>query len=209
MTEPAATATVQLQIRPLTPKLMQDFGDVLRGSWGSGCWCMFPRLTAALEKDLPGDGSMSQRRRRAMEALARRRRAPGLLAFQDGEAVGWIAVAPRLELARVDASRATPPYDDQAIWVIPCITVRPSARGGGIARALIGAAVDYAARHGAPAVEAYPRAGGERVKDDNAFYGTESLFAAAGFTVVRGPLPNLPRNWTPRVTMRRSCDPNP
>lgn len=205
MPERPATTAPQLRIRPLTAKLMEDFGAVLRGGWGRGCWCMFPRLTAAQEKVLPGEGNLSQRRSKAMQALARKRRAPGLLAYRDGEAVGWIAVAPRPELARVDASRATPRVDDQPVWVIPCITVRPSARGLGVARALIGAAVDYAGSHGAPAVEAYPRAGDRRTKDDNAFYGTQALFAAAGFTVVRGPLPNLPRNWPPRVTMRRTC----
>lgn len=194
-----------LDIRPLTPRLMNALGVVLRGSWGRGCWCMFPRLTAAQEKALPGEGSMSERREAAMTALARKRRAPGLLAFDGDRAVGWIAIAPRAEFARVDRSRATPPVDDIAVWVIPCITVSPSARRQGVARALIDAAVDYASRHDAPAVEAYPRAGGDRVKDDNAFYGTEALFASAGFEVIRGPLPGLPRNWTPRVAMRRLC----
>jgi hypothetical protein len=28
------------------------------------------------------------------------------------------------------------------------------------------------------------------------------MFSRAGFEVVREPLPNLPRNWVPRVAMR-------
>jgi hypothetical protein len=60
--------------------------------------------------------------------------------------------------------------------------------------------------HGAPMVEAYPRAGDSRTGDDNAYFGTEPLFERAGFAVVRGGLENLPRNWTPRVTMR--CAPS-
>jgi len=192
-----------LEIRPLTPRLMDDLGQVLRGGWGSGCWCMFPRLTASEERNLPGPGGASARRRLAMAALARRRRSPGLLAYLDGEVVGWIAVAPRGELSRVDASKATPRVDDVDVWVVPCITVRKQARGRGVALALIEAAVEYALRHGAPAVEAYARAGGRRVNDDFAFFGTEPLFRRAGFRVVRGPLPGIPRSWTPRVTMRR------
>ena len=86
--------------------------------------------------------------------------------------------------------------------MISCITVHKAARGKGVAVALIQAAVAYAFEQGAPAVEAYPRAGSERTGDDNAYFGTEPLFRKAGFAVIRGPLEKLPRNWTPRVTMR-------
>lgn len=191
-----------LVFRPLTPRLMDDLGVVLRGGWGASCWCMHPRLTAAQERDLPGSGTESERRRAAMTKLARRRRAPGLLAFENGEPVGWVAIAPRTELARIDQSRATPRVDDEDVWVIPCVTVRKTARGRGIACALIAAAVDYAVEHGAPAVEAYPRASATRVGDENAWFGTEIMFRRAGFRVVRKPPEDLPRNRIPRVTMR-------
>ena len=77
-----------------------------------------------------------------------------------------------------------------------------TARGRGVALALIRAAVAYATENGAPFVEAYPRAGATRTGDDNAYFGTEPLFRRAGFRVVRKPLENRPRNWIPRVTMR-------
>ena len=163
---------------------------------------MFPRLTDAQARELHGSGSRSQRQRDAMTSLSRRRHAPGLLAFEDAEPVGWIAVAPRNELARIEASRTTPRVDAVDVWVIPCITVRKEARGRGIALAAIRAAVAYAAEKGAPAVEAYPRAGSARTGDDNAFFGTEPLFQRAGFRVIRTPPENYPRNWVPRVTMR-------
>jgi GNAT superfamily N-acetyltransferase len=95
--------------------------------------------------------------------------------------------------------------DDVEVWVVPCITVRKQARGRGVALALIEAAVDHAARHGAPAVEAYARAGAGRVHDDFAYFGTEPLFRRAGFRMIRKPLPGMPKGWTPRVTMRREC----
>ena len=163
---------------------------------------MHPRLTEPQMRALPGSGPLKERRRAALIKLARRRHAPGLIAFEGELPVGWVAVAPRPELARVDGSGATPRVDDLAVWVIPCVTVRKTARGQGVALALIRAAAAYAFAQGAPAVEAYPRAGDARTGDDNAYFGTEPLFRRAGFRVVRGPLENRPRNWTPRVTMR-------
>jgi GNAT superfamily N-acetyltransferase len=194
-----------VEVRRLTPGRMDDLGAVLRGSWGSGCWCMFPRLGTAAARALPGPGSETARRRAAMTALARRRRAPGLLAYLDDAPVGWIAIAPRPELVRIELSRATPRVDDVPVWVIPCITVTPRARGRGIAVALIRAAVEYAASQRALAVEAYPRASGERVHDDQAFYGTRRLFHRAGFRVIARPRRDLPASFTPRVTMRIDC----
>lgn len=186
-----------LTFRPLRPGLMECFGQVLRGSWGTGCWCMYPRLG---NREAQGIGARA--RREAMTKVARRRRAPGLLAFEGDEPVGWIAIAPRTEYRRIEQSRVTPRVDDVDVWVIPCITVRPSARGKGIAVALIREAVRYAKKWGAPAVEAYPRAGSARTKDDNAFFGTEPLFRRAGFRIIRTATKRPNRGRVKRVTMR-------
>ena len=168
---------------------------------------MFPRWTDVQMRQRHPTGGSAPRRREAMTVIAAGKRAPGLLAYQDGEPAGWVAVAPRSELQRIVRSRTTPPVDDEPVWVIPCVTVRRGYRGQGIAVALIRAAVDYAGNCGAPAVEAYPRADEQRTGDDNAFFGTEPMFRRAGFEVVREPLPNRPRNWLPRVAMRRATQP--
>ena len=201
------TAGQVLTFSPLTPQLMAELHIVLRGSFGASCWCMHPRPTDAQLHALPGGGSLSERRRAAMTSLAARDCAPGLLAFEGAEPVGWIAVASRNELARVEASRATPRVDGLDVWVIPCITVRKKASRRGIALALIRAAVAYAAEHGAPAVEAYPRAGAARTADDNIYFGIEPLFRRAGFQVVREPLANRPKNAIPRLPMRIATRP--
>ena len=192
----------ELAIRPLTAARVDDVKTVTAGTWGATCWDLFPRFTAKQERERGLTGKGEAPRRAALARLARRRQAPGLVAYRDGEPIGWIALGPRADFTRVDVSRATPRVDDVAVWVIPCLTVRRGRRGQGIAIAMIRAAAQYAARHGAPAVEAYPRADSARLHDDFAFYGTAAMFRKAGFRQVRGPLAGLPKNWTPRVTMR-------
>ena len=197
-------ADSELTIRPLTAAHVDDLKTVTAGTWGASCWCLFPRYTAAQQRERGLQKGGDAARRAEVARLARRRNAPGLIAYRGKEPVGWIAVGPRTDLSAVDRSRATPAIDDLAVWVIPCITVRRGHRGQGIAVGLIKAAVDYAAKFGAPAVEGYPRADNKRLNDDFVFFGNEAMFRKAGFRQVRGVLPSLPKTWTPRVTMRRT-----
>jgi len=204
----------KLTIRPLTATRVDDVKTVTRGTWGSTCWDLFPRYTAAQQRELGITGGSPRtaeaRRRAALAKLARRRKnSAGLVAYEGGEPIGWISLGPRFDFSRIDTSRATPPVDDVPAWVIPCITVRRGHRGQGVAVAMIRAAVEYAGERGAPAVEAYPRAAGKRVHDDFAFFGTEAMFRRAGFRKIRGVLPKLPKGWTPRVTMRATCGSSP
>jgi len=199
-----------LTIRPLVPSRAEDVGLITQGSWGVGCWDLHWRFTAAGARAAGITGAATpeneRRRKEIIAKLARRRRnAPMLVAYLGGEPAGFIALGPRSDFDRVSASKATPPVDDVPVWVIPCITVRPAYRGQGVAVALLKASVDYAAKRGAPAIEGYPRAEGKRVSDDLAFIGTEALFRKAGFRRVRGVMAELPRGWTPRVTMRATC----
>jgi GNAT superfamily N-acetyltransferase len=199
----------KLGIRPLTAARVDDVKTVTKGTWGATCWDLFPRYSAAEQRKLGisggGPGTAEEKRRAALAKLARRRKnSAGLVAYRDGEPIGFISLVPRYDFSRIEHSRATPPVDDVAAWVIPCITVRRGHRGRGVAVAMIRAAVEYAGKRGAPAVEAYPRADPKRVNDDFAFFGTEPMFRKAGFRQVRAELPNLPKGWAPRVTMRRT-----
>lgn len=200
----------KLTIRPLTPARVDDVKTVTRGTWGSACWDLFPRFTRSQQRELGilggGPATEEKRRREALAKLARRRKnAPLLVAYQGKEPVGFVSLGPRYDFSRVANSKATPPVDEVAAWVIPCITVLRGYRGKGVAVAMLRAAVDYAGKRGAPAVEAYPRAKAKRVHDDLAFTGTEALFGKAGFRKIRGVMPKLPKGWTPRVTMRATC----
>lgn len=199
----------KLEIRPLTAARVDDVKTVMRGTWGSSCWDLFPRYNAAQQRELGitggRPGTAEPKRRAVLAKLARRRKnSAGLLAYRSAEPIGFVSLGPRHDYSVVENSRPTPPVDDVAVWVIPCITVRRGNRGQGVAVSMIRAAVEYARERGAPAVEAYARADRKRVHDDFAFFGTKAMFAKAGFREVRGVLPGLRKGSVPRVTMRRT-----
>jgi len=140
-----------------------------------------------------------------VRSLCERDVAPGVLAYDGDEVVGWAAVAPRsaLPFAR---SRKIPHVDDLPVWSVWCIRVRPGHRRKGISRPLLAGAVDYARSHGAPAVEGYPVDNqGERVDTTMAYVGTRALFERVGF--VKAAETDSVSGGFPRVLMRLSLDP--
>jgi GNAT superfamily N-acetyltransferase len=162
----------------------------------SVCWCLSWRLSSKENRALTG----THRAERVRE-LAARPLAPGVLAYDDGEVVGWAGVAPRSELYPIEHSRKIPHIDDLPVWSVWCIRVRPGRRGQGITAALIDGAVQYARASGAPVAESYPvDNGGKKVDQTMAFVGTRSMFERAGFTKVADT--DSVSGGIPRIVMR-------
>jgi GNAT superfamily N-acetyltransferase len=160
------------------------------------CWCLSHRVDAKTNKSLVGP-----QRGAYVNELTTRSVAPGVLAYNGDEVIGWAAVAPRSELPFA-RSRKIPHVDDLPVWSVWCFRVRPGHRGQGISHALLEGAVAFAEQNGAPAVEGYPVDNqGRKVDVVMAYVGTRTLFEAAGFahasdtTAVSGGFP--------RVIMRR------
>ena len=122
------------------------------------------------------------------------------VAENDGEVVGWAAVAPRSELPFARSTKI-PHIDDQLVWSVWCIRVRPGHRGTGISHALLDGAVAYARSKGAPAIEGYPVDNrGKKVDLTMAYVGTRKLFEDAGF--VKAADTRSVSGGFPRVLMR-------
>lgn len=174
-----------LDIRPLTTDRLPDLAALFgQGGDPKWCWCSWYRVRSI---DFATATSAGNRRvlERAVIATAAEDRSPGLVAYRDGEAVGWVSVGPRGDYDRLQHSRVLGPVDDRPVWSIVCFVVARKARGEGIARALLDAAVDYARDHGATLLEAYPvEPHGGRVPAAQAFKGTVGMFESAGFAVV-------------------------
>ena len=118
----------------------------------------------------------------------------GLVAYLDGEPVGWCAVEPRAAFFRLRNSpvpwtgRDEDPADE-SVWAVTCFVVRAGFRRRGISYALARATVDFAREHGARAVEGYPMLvePGQEVTWSELNVGSRSIFAAAGYQEVSHP----------------------
>jgi GNAT superfamily N-acetyltransferase len=119
----------------------------------------------------------------------------GLVAYLDGEPVGWCAVEPRpaygglVRNNRVPWEGRSEDKSDDTVWAVTCVFVRAGYRGRGVAHALARAAVDHARGRGARALEAYPllTTPGQKIAWDEIHVGSRSIFAAAGFVEVHRP----------------------
>jgi GNAT superfamily N-acetyltransferase len=122
------------------------------------------------------------------------RETTGIVAYRDGEPVGWAAVEPRPAFVRFRKTRVQwagrqEDREDEGVWAIACFVVRKGFRRQGVSHALVVGAVEHARRHGARAVEGYPMELAPGVEDiwGELFVGPRSAFDAAGFHEVTHP----------------------
>jgi GNAT superfamily N-acetyltransferase len=118
----------------------------------------------------------------------------GLVAYLDGEPVGWCAVEPRpnyeglLRVFRVPWDGRDEDKSDGSVWAVTCLFARAGFRRQGVSRALARAAVAFARERGAHAIEAYPIVP-ENVIAEELHVGTPSVFADARLVEVSSPTP--------------------
>jgi GNAT superfamily N-acetyltransferase len=116
----------------------------------------------------------------------------GLVAYLDGEPVGWCAVEPRSAYAGLVRNNRVPwegrseDKADDSVWAVTCLFTRAGFRRRGVSRALARAAVEFARERGARALEGYPMTTKNALLEE-LHVGTESVFTDAGFTEVTRP----------------------
>jgi len=120
-------------------------------------------------------------KKRAMSALVRSGREPGLLAYDGRDPVGWISVAPREDYGAIlQSPQYRPLREEEGVWSIVCFVVDKPRQREGIAAALLEGAVEHARKRSAVILEAYPHL--EKTGD---YMGHVDLFGGHGFRVVR------------------------
>jgi GNAT superfamily N-acetyltransferase len=170
----------KLSFHPLTPERWPDL-ERLFGARGAcaGCWCMWWRLGRAEWNRGQGEGN-----RKAFRKIVRAGAEPGVLAYADGEPIGWCAIAPREQYPRLGSSRILQPVDEQPVWSVTCFFIARGFRRQGLSTELLKAAVAFARARGAKIVEGYPHETKKTTADAFVYAGLFSAFRKAGFKEV-------------------------
>jgi GNAT superfamily N-acetyltransferase len=169
---------LKLTFHPANASRWKDLEELFgeRGACG-GCWCMFWRLPRKEFDAGKGTGN-----KRALKRIVTAGREPGILAYRGEEPIGWCALAPRQDYVALERSRILKPVDDQPVWSISCLFIKKPYRRRGVSAQLLGAAVEFAAAHGALIVEGYPvEPSMEKMPDPFLWHGIPSAFSKAGF----------------------------
>lgn len=131
-----------------TRALAPDDGPVIERLFGAngacgGCWCVFYRVSGPEFK--AGKGDVNKAR---FLALVRDGVASGVLAFDGERPVGWCAVAPREQFARIVRGPSYRKDAPAGTWSLNCFYVPRAERDKGVATALLAAAVELAFARG-------------------------------------------------------------
>jgi ribosomal protein S18 acetylase RimI-like enzyme len=186
----------EVAVHALTAERWQDLVSLFgpSGAYGN-CWCAWWRQPGRAF----GEGSRNRGagNRALLKSLTDAGTTPGLLAYRNGEPVGWASVAPRPEYGRILRSTMLGPggaaSEAGRVWSVVCFWIPRSQRRRGVGRRLLDAAVVAARDGGAETLEAYPiDTGGERRPSAELFTGTLAMFLAAGFHEVERRRPRRP-----------------
>jgi len=144
---------------------------------------MYYRVSGKGDYTRPGDDQRA-RSKRALKALAAKDPPPGLLGYRDGTPIGWVALGPREDFAKLANSPVMRPLDDEPVWSIVCFVVPSAYRQQGVARELLAGAVGYARRRGVRLLEGYPVDKAEPSGREGSWFGSKRMFDEAQFEEV-------------------------
>jgi hypothetical protein len=152
--DPRVTDTDRLDIVPLTPARFADLAALFEeGGDPKWCWCTYHRVRGRSWANATPEGNRSELKRLAARKPSQHP-APGLVAYRDGRAIGWVSLGPRDD------------YDRFASSLLDAAIAYAREAGSSMLEAY---PVDT---------------GEGRVSAASAFHGTLSMFERAGFRVV-------------------------
>jgi ribosomal protein S18 acetylase RimI-like enzyme len=186
---------VSFTTQPLSAKTWPDFEAVFNApgcSIARGCWCMCYRKTGGSQWGEVDWAKLKAKNRADIKALADAGAQVGLVGYLDGVPAGWISFGPREDFAKLARSPVMRPVDDLPVWSIICFVVPSKFRGQGVAKKLLAEAIAFCKKHKVKLVEAYPVDKPKRTADSNMWFGSKSMFDAAGFEEVARRKPERP-----------------
>lgn len=191
--------TAEVRVEPAEPRHAEGL-SLLFGSTGYGCYCRFWHfdgtardwLARCAQRQEENAGEMRSRLSSGSAEMQ------GLVAIDStSELVGWLKLAPATVLTKLYGQRLYKGLgclesDREGTFTVGCLLVREDYRRRGVARALLGGAIETAVGRGARALEAFPR-GDTDVADAALMMGPLKLYLDVGFEVIHagGPYPVL------------------
>jgi len=180
--------TIELSFQPLRRNLWTDLEELFGYNGAcAGCWCMYWKLRGRAYEE-----ARHSEARQMHKAIVDSGVATGLLAYSEGEVVGWVAVEPRSSYEKLAHSRVLKPVDDKPVWSVTCFYVAKRYRRKGITVELLKAAVEHVKRQGGKIVEGYPMETEKDMPAPFVYTGTASAFRQAGFKEVARRAPTRP-----------------
>ena len=181
-----------LVFHPLTADRWPDLEDLFGKDKGanSGCWCMWPRLTRAEFDRMDEEG-----RKRAFRRLVKSNAVPGLIAYDGERPIAWVAIGPRRDVARFDTTKVSTldaGEEGAGLYAITCFYVRTGERKRGLMKDLAKAALAYARKKRARAVDACPVEADRPLMWGDGFVGIASVFRDLGFSEIARRSPRRP-----------------
>jgi len=188
---------MDIDIRPLTPDLAEDYFDFHENrafsdhaEW-SHCYCLAFCMTKAddgeMSAEIAADGNDRDALHRALKARAARYIAEGTLngyvAYVDGVLAGWCNANDKAAYTRFDFDEEKSDFirlsGSGKVKAVNCFCIAPEYREKGLASALLRRVCEDAQAQVYDAVEGYPRLHEERDPFD--FTGPTHLYEKAGF----------------------------
>lgn len=191
--DPAAQAALarlpeigEIEVHDVTPDRVAEYQSFFDDyafrdypAWQS-CYCMETHRT---QRDEEWAGRTAADNRRDMTGMINRGEVTALLAFVDGQPVGWCNYGETTRLAGLMHRFGLQAAEHEGVGSVACFVIAAPYRGHGVASRLLEAAVDRLRNRGLTAVEGYPAA-----KEDSPqgnYRGPLSMYLRSGFEVFR------------------------
>ncbi|RVC64344.1 MAG: GNAT family N-acetyltransferase [Mesorhizobium sp.] len=166
---PGKADSAEIRFAEVTRATRADFEELFEQPGAPKyCWCMAWRHYSR-------EHVRNAEKKRMMMGLIEAGTPVGIVAEVDGKPVGWCSVAPRETYRRLSKVQDD---SETGVWSIVCFYVPRALRGGGVAAALLDAAIDHAFDRGARVIEAYPV---DQAAPSYRFMGFRDMFLVRGF----------------------------
>ena len=180
------SAIGEVEIQDVTPERLPDYQRFFDHyafrdfpAWQS-CYCMETHRTQSEDEwaaRTAGDN------RRDMSTMIERGQVTGLLAYVEGQPVGWCNFGETTRLGGVIHRFSLSAPDHDGVGSVACFVITAPYRGHGVASRLLDAAIDRLRARGLRAIEAYPARNPD--SPQATYRGPLNMFLRAGFEPYR------------------------